>query len=467
MKKTLPPEKMNNRYIGFGRLIPTWMFRAVLVTLLILGFTPHTVFGQPKKLFSLGIRDAYLTELFLQIEKQSDYSFVYQTEDIEALGKKNFTCIRSDLESILQRCFSGTNLVWEISDNHIIIRQKSTQPRSERVTVEGRVLDEYRKPLAGVSVLVKGTRYGTTTDSKGEFKFAVPRREKMVIRFTFIGMTPQELDYVEGKRLFVNMQQSSTDIGNVEVVHTGYQELTPREMAASIVSIKAEDIYNPGLATIDQMLEGNVPGLTFMQSSGQLGATPKLRIRGTTTILGSQEPLWVIDGVVQTDPVNIDPEQLNDLDFVNLLGNAVSGLNPEDIDQIDILKDASATALYGKSASNGVIVVTTKRGKVGPPVVTYSFSGSFTQRPRYTDRSVDVMNSLERTAFSRELMNNRQVYPTITSWLGYESIYRDYLNGEIDYNEFSRQAGYYETLNTDWFDLLMQNGWSNRHTLSL
>lgn len=467
MKKTLPPKKMNNRYIGFGRLIPTWMFRAVLVTLLILGFTPHTVFGQPKKLFSLGIRDAYLTELFLQIEKQSDYSFVYQTEDIEALGKKNFTCIRSDLESILQRCFSGTNLVWEISDNHIIIRQKSTQPRSERVTVEGRVLDEYRKPLAGVSVLVKGTRYGTTTDSKGEFKFAVPRREKMVIRFTFIGMTPQELDYVEGKRLFVNMQQSSTDIGNVEVVHTGYQELTPREMAASIVSIKAEDIYNPGLATIDQMLEGNVPGLTFMQSSGQLGATPKLRIRGTTTILGSQEPLWVIDGVVQTDPVNIDPEQLNDLDFVNLLGNAVSGLNPEDIDQIDILKDASATALYGKSASNGVIVVTTKRGKVGPPVVTYSFSGSFTQRPRYTDRSVDVMNSLERTAFSRELMNNRQVYPTITSWLGYESIYRDYLNGEIDYNEFSCQAGYYETLNTDWFDLLMQNGWSNRHTLSL
>lgn len=215
------------------------------------------------------------------------------------------------------------------------------------------------------------------------------------------------------------------------------------------------------------MLEGQVPGLTYMQSSGQLGAAPKLRIRGTTTVLGSQEPLWVIDGVVQSDPVNIDPEQINDLDFVNLLGNAVSGLNPEDIDQIDILKDASATALYGKSASNGVIVVTTKRGKQGPPVVTYSFSGTFTQRPRYTDRSVDVMNSLERTSFSRELMNNRQVYPNITSWLGYEASYRDYMNGSIDYNEFARQASYYETLNTDWFDLLMQNAWSHRHTLSL
>ena len=441
-----------------------------LAVLLIsaLHVSPPLAYGQPKKLFTLTIRDAYLTELFLQIEKQSNYSFVYQTDDIEALGKKNFSCVRSDLEAILKRCFTGTDLVWEITDDHVVIRHKEGQQvKSDRVTIEGRVLDEYRKSLAGVSVVVKGTRYGTTTDAKGEFKIVAPRQKDMVVRFSFIGMTPQEISYVEGKKLYVNLQQSSTDIGNVEVVHTGYQELTPREMAASIVSIKAENIYNPGLSTIDQMLEGQVPGLTYMQSSGQLGAAPKLRIRGTTTVLGSQEPLWVIDGVVQSDPVNIDPEQINDLDFVNLLGNAVSGLNPEDIDQIDILKDASATALYGKSASNGVIVVTTKRGKQGPPVVTYSFSGTFTQRPRYTDRSVDVMNSLERTSFSRELMNNRQVYPNITSWLGYEASYRDYMNGSIDYNEFARQASYYETLNTDWFDLLMQNAWSHRHTLSL
>lgn len=98
------------------------------------------------------------------------------------------------------------------------------------MTIEGRVLDEYRKSLAGVSVVVKGTRYGTTTDAKGEFKIVAPRQKDMVVRFSFIGMTPQEISYVEGKKLYVNLQQSSTDIGNVEVVHTGYQELTPREM---------------------------------------------------------------------------------------------------------------------------------------------------------------------------------------------------------------------------------------------
>lgn len=264
-----------------------------LAVLLIsaLHVSPPLAYGQPKKLFTLTIRDAYLTELFLQIEKQSNYSFVYQTDDIEALGKKNFSCVRSDLEAILKRCFTGTDLVWEITDDHVVIRHKEgQQAKSDRVTIEGRVLDEYRKSLAGVSVVVKGTRYGTTTDAKGEFKIVAPRQKDMVVRFSFIGMTPQEISYVEGKKLYVNLQQSSTDIGNVEVVHTGYQELTPREMAASIVSIKAENIYNPGLSTIDQMLEGQVPGLTYMQSSGQLGAAPKLRIRGTTTVLGSQEP---------------------------------------------------------------------------------------------------------------------------------------------------------------------------------
>ena len=93
--------------------------------------------------------------------------------------------------------------------------------------------------------------------------------------------------------------------------------------------------------TIDQMLEGRIPGMIFMQNSGQVGAAPKLRIRGTSTVLGNREPLWVLDGVVLTDPVNVDPAQINDLDFVNLLGNAISGLNPNDIEQIDVLKDAS------------------------------------------------------------------------------------------------------------------------------
>ena len=134
---------------------------------------------------------------------------------------------------------------------------------------------------------------------------------------------------------------------------TGYQQIDKRHLTSAVNTVKMDDIDVPGSNRIDMMLEGRIPGLTFMQNTGQVGAAPKLRIRGTSTILGSQEPVWVVDGIIQQDPVNVDPAQLNDLDFVNLLGNAISGLNPNDIERIDVLKDASATALYGARAANG------------------------------------------------------------------------------------------------------------------
>lgn len=214
------------------------------------------------------------------------------------------------------------------------------------------------------------------------------------------------------------------------------------------------------------MLEGRVPGLMVLQNTGQIGATPRLRIRGSSTVLSSREPVWVLDGVILEDPVDVDPSQINDLDFVNLLGNAISGLNPEDIEQLDVLKDASATAIYGDKAANGVIVITTKKGRPGPPSVTYSLSGSFTQRPSYKDRSVNVMNSRERVAYSRELIEKRMAYPNAETWVGYEGAYRDYMNGFINYSQFQREVDKYETMNTDWFDILMQNAYSHKHTLS-
>ena len=213
-------------------------------------------------------------------------------------------------------------------------------------------------------------------------------------------------------------------------------------MTSSVTSLKAEDIMMPGVSTIDQMLEGHVPGMIFMQNSGQVGASPKLKIRGTTTLLGNQAPLWVVDGVILTDPVNVDPTTINDLDFVNLLGNAISGLNPDDIDQIDVLKDASATAIYGPRASNGVIVITTKKGKVGKPAVSYSVSGTYRRRPRYTDRTVNVMNSQERIDYSRDLIKAKLDIPNPQSWVGYESAYVDYCNGVLTHDEFIEQVRY-------------------------
>lgn len=252
-----------------------------------------------------------------------------------------------------------------------------------------------------------------------------------------------------------------------EVVSYGYYNVDKRHMTSSVTSLKAEDIMMPGVSTIDQMLEGHVPGMIFMQNSGQVGASPKLKIRGTTTLLGNQAPLWVVDGVILTDPVNVDPTTINDLDFVNLLGNAISGLNPDDIDQIDVLKDASATAIYGPRASNGVIVITTKKGKVGKPAVSYSVSGTYRRRPRYTDRTVNVMNSQERIDYSRDLIKAKLDIPNPQSWVGYESAYVDYCNGVLTHDEFIEQVRYMETVNTDWMGILMQDTYSHNHSMNV
>ena len=117
--------------------------------------------------------------------------------------------------------------------------------------------------------------------------------------------------------------------------------------------------------------------MVVTSNSGEINATPRLRIRGTSTIIGNREPLWVVDGIIVNDPVNLSPDVLNDPDYVNRIGNAISGLNPQDIERLDVLKDAAATALYGTRAANGVIVVTTKRGHVGKPVISCSVTGLF------------------------------------------------------------------------------------------
>ena len=164
-------------------------------------------------------------------------------------------------------------------------------------------------------------------------------------------------------------------------------EITLDELESGLMNVMDTSDDDVVFFSIDQMLEGQIPDLMFMSNSGEAGAVPKIRIRGTSSIIGNREPLWVVDGIVVNDPVQISPEELNDPDFVNRIGNAIAGLNPQDIERLDVLKDASATALYGSKAANGVIVITTKRGRVGKPQIRYTNSFNYKLRPRYTDHS--------------------------------------------------------------------------------
>ncbi len=347
-----------------------------------------------------------------------------------------------------------------------IAQERVVSEKEKSKVLQGWVYDKNHQVLPGVTVKVAGTSIGTSTNVKGWFRITLPM-QRGTLEFSFIGFKKQLVNFTDKTdTLRIVLEEDLMELDEV-TVSTGYYKVDKRHLTSSVTTLKMDDIMQPGVGTLDQMLEGRIPGMIFMQNSGQVGAVPKMKIRGTTTLLGSTAPLWVLDGVILTDPVNVDPASINDLDFVNLLGNAISGLNPEDIEKLDVLKDASATAIYGPKASNGVIVITTKKGKVGAPSVSYSLSGTFRQRPRYTDRSVDVMNSQERIDFSKEVVRKKQVIPDLSSYVGYEAAYHDYVNGVMSSDEFIRKVKFMETVNTDWLGLLMQDTYSHAHTLSV
>lgn len=239
------------------------------------------------------------------------------------------------------------------------------QPRDGHII--GKVLDRNGVPLPGVAVMVKGTDIGTSTNSVGNYDLYLNGRKSGTIVFSCLGYAEQEIPYSGQMHMNVTMQDDNELIN--EVVVTGYGNYHRSEYVGAVTQIKAEDILIPGEATIDQMLQGVIPGMSVINTTGKVGGTPKIRIRGTSTILGNQDPLWVVDGVIQTNPVPI-PNDASPIsgdmeDLAQTAGNAISWLNPADIESITVLKDAASTAIYGSQAANGVIVITTKKATGG------------------------------------------------------------------------------------------------------
>lgn len=330
--------------------------------------------------------------------------------------------------------------------------------------ISGVVYDEESNPLTGVAVRQVGGKAIAVTDIDGRFAIRSDN-VKMKLKLSYIGMKDVEVNVSNGKPVKVIMVPDYMEFN--EVVVTGYQVIDKRASTSAITSLKAEDILRPDAISIDQMLEGQVPDLMFMSNSGEAAAAPKIRIRGTSSIIGNREPLWVVDGIVVQDPVQISSEELNDPDYVNRIGNAIAGLNPQDIERLDILKDASATALYGTKAANGVIVITTKRGREGKPQIRYNNNFTWKRRPRYSDRSVDVMNSKDRIQLSRELFEDHYEYNPNVSKVAFEDLIYKLYRGEITKAQFDEDLRYYETVNTDWFDLLTHDSFSQSHTVSI
>lgn len=345
--------------------------------------------------------------------------------------------------------------------------------RAQQITVKGVVVDDATsEPVAFGSVSLKGSTVATMTDKNGAYTLTVPPSGVLV--FSYLGYTTQEVP-VEGKTaISVRLAASSTALD--EVIVTGFQQVSKRNFTGSAVKLNASEMKLEGIADVSRMLEGRAAGVSVQNVSGTFGAAPKIRVRGSTSINGENKPLWVVDGVILEDMISVSNDQLSSGDPTTLLGSAVAGINSNDIESFDILKDAAATALYGARAMNGVVVITTKRGQEGKPSIKYTGNYSVQLRPTYSD--FNIMNSADQMSVLAQLERSGYLTTNIlnnSSWGVYGKMYYNITTYDPDNDRFLLEntpearrvfLNRYAYANTDWFGLLFRSSFVQEHSLS-
>ena len=425
---------------------------------------PLDAFAQGDKVFT--VKSGTVDSIFRQISAQQQLDFFYDTALLDRTKKVTLSDETGTLKEILDQIFKGTKLSYELRGTSVLIFEKSylKDRTAKNIVLKGTIKDKTGIPLPGVTVLLKGTTTGCTSDMDGNYSINVPNAKNLTLVYSFIGMETQELKF-KGNRVMDVILEEEQQVMD-EVVVTGYQVIDKRQLTSAVSTVNAKDLEKMNVLRVDQMLEGKAAGLMVTNFSSTPGAAAKVRVRSGGTFTGSREPLWVVDGVIYEDPVPLSAAEINSFDSVNLIGNAITGLNPQDIESINILKDASATAIYGTRAANGVIVVTTKRGKKGNAHLNYSGSVGFVDRPRY--RNFKLMNSKERIDVSREIYEKNLAYPEdIISYVGYEGALRKYLKQETTFAQFNEEVAGLETMNTDWFGALYRPSVTTAHSVNI
>lgn len=433
---------------------------------------------------SISGKDLSLKEVFVQIHQQTGYDFLYDSKEIEKALPVTLNVKDAPVADVLTQCLKPSGLGFVVKNNAIIVKKAETRifdtpgaepsAPAEPPIVRGRIVNEKGEPIAAASIKIKGSSRGTVSDENGEFALKnVDANDVLVI--TVIGYESREFrPGSPNKYLSLQLKPKSSDLKALEIVSTGYQNVKRLTMAGSVSSIKASELYLNGTSSLEQALQGKLPGLVVINQSGEVGTRQKTIVRGVSTLSGTQDPVWVVDGIIQSDPLPFKTATLNaagaitpdNFDYVrNYIGNSIAWLNPYDIEDISVLKDASATAIYGVRAANGVIVINTKKGKAGPPTITYSTAINMTEKVTYD--KLDLMNSKERVAVDQEIFDRGLTATFVNNNIGYAGALNDYLFKRITKEEFNARVKYFETVNVNWFDILFRTPISNSHMLSI
>lgn len=338
-----------------------------------------------------------------------------------------------------------------------------------QITVRGKVTDNTGASLPGVNVIVENTTNGTVTNLDGDFTIQVNPNQVLV--FQMVGMETQRITVTNQNTISVTLNEGTSILD--EVVVTGFQEVDRKLFTGASDNVKMSDIKINGLPDAGRALEGRVAGVSVDNVSGTFGTSPKIRIRGNASINGNNQPLFVVDGVILEDLSNVSTDDFISGNSNTLISSSVANLNPDDIESFQVLKDASATAIYGARAANGVIVITTKRGKSG--ALRVSYTGNFSGKLRPTYNQFDLLNSAQEMSVYRELYDkgliNLSTSVRAQNYGAMGKMFDLIANHKLPWgpggtlNETFLNK--YENANTDWFGVLFHDiGLQQQHSLS-
>ncbi|MBC9914667.1 TonB-dependent receptor [Chitinophaga varians] len=432
----------------------------------------HTYATGNAQTVTVACRNTPLQQVFSVIKQQTGFVFFYRNQDLSDVRPVSADIREQPLKTALARILLDKPLVFDIEGNTIVISRKlpaENKPEQPDLLppqeVQGRIVDKHGDAVPGVTVRVKGTNIAAITDQAGFFvlRNADARAELLV---SCVGFEPKTVSLGGKTKLEIQLNAKVDDLNQYVVV--GYGSTKRKDLTGSVASVNVEEVKNVPFASIDQALSGKAAGVQVTQADGSPGGVAKIRIRGGTSLLGGNDPLYIIDGVqvtIQNRYIQNQAEVVNPIEragsddpnnsvngsFTRGL-NSLAGLNISDIESIDILKDASATAIYGSKAANGVIIITTKKGKLNQkPVLEANYYAGVSQpiREKLLNREqyINLLQEAARTKNAVRAAAGEEPDPVATN--------------------VSNNPESLGTANTDWLKLVLRNALTHNADISV
>ena len=343
MKKKVWDHALGITFPGANQILLKMKLTLCIILFSFLGAIASESYSQTTKL-SLDLKNSTVKEALGAIENQSEFFFLYSEKIIDVNRNVNIEVDRSTIEKILDKIFEGTTVNYTVKGRQIVLTTPeanlfdTSSATQQQKSVSGKITDSSGASIPGVSVVIKGTSTGTITDTNGSYSLSNVPSDATIV-FSFVGMKSQEI--LVGNQAVISIKMDEETIGIDEVVAIGYGTVRKADLTGSVATVSAKDFDKVPSSNPLQVLQGRASGLQITTNSGLPGSSSEVLVRGVKSIKGSTSPIYVVDGMITS---NID------------------NINPSSIESVSVLKDASAAAIYGSRASNGVILVTTKRG---------------------------------------------------------------------------------------------------------